>query len=150
FPDSETAYSMRFFYAEILYALEDWDEAAVQYDRVVDSDPKGSYAQKSAYDAILALEKSVDIAKGKLKRRELAESQKIDERKAKGQVEQNRTIKLQTVTKAIPAEPIPDNEQRLIAACEKYLRVPQGPKDEHVLQHKAALPNYDHQPFMEA
>src|SRR5205814_9686241 len=75
FPDSETAYSMRFFYAEILYALDDWDEAAVQYDLVVDSDAKGSYAQKSAYDAILALEKSVDIAKGKLKKRELAESQ---------------------------------------------------------------------------
>src|SRR5207245_9639496 len=117
---SETAYSMRFFYAEILYALEDWDEAAVQYDRVADSDPKGSYAQKSAYDAILALEKSVDIAKGKLKKRELDESQKIDERKAKGQVGQSRTIKLQTGTEEIQEDPTPDNEQRRIAACEQY------------------------------
>ncbi|TMA25058.1 MAG: tetratricopeptide repeat protein, partial [Deltaproteobacteria bacterium] len=133
-----------------LYALEDWDEAAVQYDRVVDSDPKGSYAQKSAYDAILALEKSVDIAKGKLKKRELAESQKIDERKAKGQVEQNRTIKLQTVTKEIPEEPIPDNEQRLIAACEKYLGVAPGSKDEIVIKYKAAFVYYDHRHFVEA
>ncbi|MCA1829834.1 MAG: tetratricopeptide repeat protein [Myxococcales bacterium] len=149
FPGSETAYSMRFFYAEILYALEEWDEAAAQYDKVVDADRKGSYAQKAAYDAILALEKSVDIAKGKLKKRELAESQKIDERKAKGQVEQSR-VKLQTVTKEIPEEAIPDNEQRLIAACEKYLNVAPGSKDEIVIRYKAAFVYYDHRHFVEA
>ncbi|MGZ6142978.1 MAG: tetratricopeptide repeat protein, partial [Myxococcales bacterium] len=150
FPDSETAYSMRFFYAEILYALEDWDEAAVQYGKVADADPKASYAQKSAYDAILALEKSVDIAKGKLKKHELAASEKIDERKAKGSVEQNRTIKLQTVTKEIPEEPIPENEQKLIAACEKYLGVAPGSKDEIVIRYKSAFVYYDHRHFVEA
>ena len=150
FPESETAYSMRFFYSEILYALENWDEAAVQYDKVVDADPRGSYAQKAAYDAILALEKSVDIGKGKLKRRELADATRIDERKAKGQVEQNRTIKLQTVTREIPEEPIPDNEQRLIAACEKYLGVAPGSKDEIVIRYKAAFVYYDHRHFVEA
>ena len=150
FPDSESAYSMRFYYAEILYALEDWDEAAVQYGKVADADPKGSYVQKSAYDAILALEKSVDIAKGKLKRHELAAGEKIDERKAKGSVEQTRSITLQRVTKEIPEEPIPDNEQKLIAACEKYLTVAPGSKDEIVIRYKAAFVYYDHRHFVEA
>jgi TolA-binding protein len=150
FPESETAYSMRFYYSEILYALEDWDEAAVQYDRVVDSDPKGGYAQKAAYDAILALEKSVDIAKGKLKKRELADAARIDERKAKGQVEQGRNIRLQTVTKEIREEPIPENQQKLIAACEKYLGVAPGSKDEIVIRYKAAFVYYDHRHFVEA
>src|SRR5437588_9236564 len=48
FPASESAYSMRFYYAEILYALEDWDEAAAQYDQVVAADARGRYAQKAA------------------------------------------------------------------------------------------------------
>jgi TolA-binding protein len=149
FPASETAHPMRFYYAEILYALEDWDEAAAQYGKVVDADPTGAYAQKAAYDSILALEKSVDIAKGKLKKRELASSEKVDERKAKGQVGQGR-VKLQTVTKEIQEEPIPDNEQRLIAACEKYLKVAPGSRDEIVIHYKAAFVYYDHRHFVEA
>jgi TolA-binding protein len=150
FPGSEAAYPMRFYYAEILYALEEWDEAAAQYDRVVDADPKGIYAQKAAYDTILALEKSVGVAKGKLKKRELAAGEKIDERKAKGQVEQSRNIKLQTVTKEIPEEEIPEAEQKLIAACEKYLTTVPGSKDEIVIRYKAAFVHYDHRHFVEA
>jgi TolA-binding protein len=150
FPEAETSYSMRFYYSEILYALEDWDEAAVQYDKVVDSDPKGTYSPKAAYDAILALERSVDTAKGKLKRRELADATRIDESKAKGQVEQSRTIRLQTVTKEIPEEPIPENQQKLILACEKYLGVAPASKDEIVIRYKAAFVYYDHRHFVEA
>lgn len=150
FPAAETAYPMRFYYAEILYALEDWDAAAAQYAQVVDADPKGAYAQKAAYDAILALEKSVAISKGKLKKRELADASKIDERKAKGQVEQGRTLELRKVTKEIPEEPIPENEQKLIAACERYLSVAPGSPDEIVIRYKAAFVHYDHRHFVEA
>lgn len=150
FPDSESAYAMRFYYAEILYALEEWDEAAAQYEAVVSADPRGAYAQKAAYDAILALEKSVDIAQGKLKRRALADAARIDERRSKGQVEQTRTIQIQKVTKEIPEDPIPENEQRLIAACEKYLEVAAGSRDEIVIRYKAAFIYYDHRHFVEA
>jgi TolA-binding protein/HAMP domain-containing protein len=150
FPESETAYSMRFYYAEILYALEDWDAAAEQYEKVVDSDLKGQYAQKAAYDTILALEKSVGIAKGKLKKHELADETRIDERKAKGQVEQNRVIKLEKLTKETEEQPIPENEQKLIAACEKYLTVAGHSKDEIVIRYKAAFVYYDHRHYVEA
>jgi cellulose synthase operon protein C len=116
----------------------------------VDQRPQGQYAQKSAYDAILALEKSVDIAKGKLKKRELAASEKIDERKAKGQVEQARDLERQAVSKEIPEEPIPEKEQKLIAACEKYLSLSPGAKDEIVIRYKAAFVYYQHRHFVEA
>jgi TolA-binding protein len=150
FPESETAYSMRFYYAEILYALEEWDPAAEAYDKVVDADPKGQYASKAAYDAILALEKSVSIGKGKLQKRELAASEKIDERKAKGQVEQTRKITLQKISKETEEEAIPENEQKLIAACEKYLERAPSSKDEIVIRYKAAFVYYDHRHFVEA
>jgi cellulose synthase operon protein C len=150
FPGGEAAYSERFFYAEILYALEQWDEAAAQYSLVVDADPKGGYSVKAAYDAILALEKSIAIGKGKLKKRDLADAAKIDDRKAKGQVDQSRAIKVQAVTRQIPEEPIPDNEARLVAACDKYVAVSAGAKDEIVIRYKAALVEYDHKHFIDA
>ena len=150
FPGSEAAYSERFFYAEILYALEQWDDAAAQYSLVVDADPKGSYSPKAAYDAILALEKSIAIGKGKLKKRDLGDAAKIDDRKAKGQVDQSRAIKVQAVTKEIPEEPIPDNEAKLVSACDKYVSVAGGAKDEIVIRYKAALVEYDHKHFIDA
>ncbi|HEX4385071.1 MAG TPA: tetratricopeptide repeat protein, partial [Myxococcales bacterium] len=150
FPGSEAAYQERFFYAEILYALEQWDDAAAQYSLVVEADPKGSYSPKAAYDAILALEKSIAIGKGKLKKRDLADAAKIDERKAKGQVDQRRAIKVQAVTKEIAEEPIPDTESKLMAACDKYVMVAGGSKDEIVIRYKAALIAYDHKHFIDA
>jgi TolA-binding protein len=150
FPQSGTASQMRFYYAEILYALEEWDAAADAYEKVVDADPKGQYAARAAYDAILALEKSVAVAKGKLHKRELAASEKIDERKAKGQVDQNRKITLLKISKETEEEAIPDNEQKLIAACEKYLRTSPGAKDEIVIRYKAAFIHYHHRHFVEA
>jgi TolA-binding protein len=150
FPDSESAYAERFFYAEILYALEQWDDAALQYGLVVEADPKGSYTPKAAYDAILAWEKSIAISKGKLKKRDLADAARIDERKAKGQVDQGRAIKVQALTKEIPEEAIPDGEARLIAACDRYVNVSAGSKDEIGIRYKAALIDYDHKHFLDA
>src|SRR5262245_55149457 len=83
FSDTESAYSMRFFYAEVLWALKEWKVAADQYDRVarakVDGKAKGKYARTAAYDAILAWEKmSVEGEKGKLD-----ETKKINEKEKK-------------------------------------------------------------------
>src|SRR2546423_5423741 len=52
FPHSEAAVAMRFYEAEILYALEEWDAAAGQYGMVVAADPAGTYAQRAGYNAI--------------------------------------------------------------------------------------------------
>src|SRR5437868_11233602 len=90
FPQSESAVSMRFYSAEILYALEDWDAAAEEYGKVVEKAPEGPHARRAAYNAILALEKSVDTAKGKLKKRELGDSAKSEEGRDKGQRERSR------------------------------------------------------------
>ncbi|HYY52451.1 MAG TPA: tetratricopeptide repeat protein [Myxococcales bacterium] len=150
FPQSESAASMRFYYAEILYALEEWDAAAAEYQKVVEADPKGPQAQRAAYDAILALEKAVAVVKGKLKKRELADAAKVDEHKDKGQVDRVRKPRLETVTRDVEAEPIPENEQRLIAACDRYLRLVPGAKDEIVIRYKAAFLFYERRHFVEA
>src|SRR5438094_5603020 len=98
---------MRFYYAEILYALEEWDAAATECGTVVEADSKGPQAQRAAYNAILALEKAVASAKGKLKKRELDDAAKVDERKDKGQVDRGGgKLRLDTVTRELQPEPI--------------------------------------------
>jgi TolA-binding protein len=150
FPQSEAALSMRFYQAEILYALEEWDAAAEQYGRVVEADPRGRHAQSAAYNAVLALEKSVDIAKGKLKRREIADATRIDERKAKGQMDRLHTLQIQAVARDAGEDPIPENEQKLIAACDRYLRMSPAAKDEIVIRYRAAFLLYERHHFVEA
>ncbi|HEY5677243.1 MAG TPA: tetratricopeptide repeat protein, partial [Myxococcales bacterium] len=150
FPGAESAVRMRFYYAEILWALEEWDAAARQYGLVAEADPHGAYAQKAAYDAILAWEKSVAVSRGSLEKHQLADAAKIDERKDKGRVQASRRMPLQRVTMDVAEEPIPDNEQKLIAACERYLRVAPGSKDEIAVRYRAAFLYYDHRHFVEA
>src|SRR5207245_80762 len=130
FPDSESAYRLRFYYAEILYALEEWEPAGDQYARVADADPKGDYAQKAAYDAVLALEKAVAIAQGKLQKRELRDAARIDEHQEKGRVGQGGTERV-GASKGGQEEPVPQLEQKLIGACGRYLRLtPKAPGSE--------------------
>ena len=149
FPDSESAYRLRFYYAEILYALEEWEPAADQYALVADADPKGEYAGKAAYDAVLALDKAVAIAQGKLRKRELVDGARVDDQKAKERVEQARAAR-PTEAKAVPEEAIPDVERKLVAACERYLRVSPQASDEVVVRYKAAFVFYEHRQYAEA
>ena len=149
FPDSESAYRLRFYYAEILYALEEWEPAGDQYARVADADPKGDYAQKAAYDAVLALEKAVAIAQGKLQKRELRDAARIDEHQEKGRVGQGGTERV-GASKGGQEEPVPQLEQKLIGACERYLRLTPKAPDEALVRYKAAYVFYQHRHYAEA
>ncbi|MDP2339739.1 MAG: tetratricopeptide repeat protein [Deltaproteobacteria bacterium] len=60
FPDSENAYRLNFFYAELLWDLGKWRDSAAQYDAVVKRDAKGEYTRTCAYNAVLAWEKIVN------------------------------------------------------------------------------------------
>jgi tetratricopeptide (TPR) repeat protein len=126
FSDTESAYSMRFFYSEVLWALKEWKNAAEQYDRVarakVDGKAKGKYARNAAYNAILAWEKmSLEGEKGKLD-----ETKKVDEKQAKGKTDRTVTkLAIQNLSKdkKYEEEAIPEVEQKLSAACDLYFDI---------------------------
>ena len=141
FPESESAYHLRFYYAEILYALEEWEAAAEQYAKVADADPRGEYAQKAAYDAILALEKAQAIAQGKLSKHELEDGARVDERRAKGEVE--RSARAARPSGGGAEQPIPAVEQNLIAACDRYVRIAPDASDQVAVRYKAAFILYE-------
>jgi len=57
FPDSPRSYEINFWYAEILYFnLKDYENAAVQYNFVIDKDKKGKFVEDAALGVIYCYE----------------------------------------------------------------------------------------------
>ena len=59
FPDRKEAYEMRFFYAELLYRLEKFEQAGEQYVKVFLQDKKGKWAEPASEEAVRAYDEVV-------------------------------------------------------------------------------------------
>ncbi|MFO0726779.1 MAG: tetratricopeptide repeat protein [Myxococcota bacterium] len=154
FTETESAYQMRFFYGEVLWALKEWRAAADVYDAVAKLKPpagvKDNYTRTSAFNAILAWEKIV--AEGE--KGNLNAAEKIDEKKKKGEVDKTVThVKVANLdaSKSYKEEPVPENELKLSAACDLYFSIA-DPKDDDLpaIKFKAAFIYYQHNHFVEA
>lgn len=114
FPDRKEAYEMRFFYAELLYRLERFEQAGEQYVRVFLQDRKGKWAEPSAEEAVRAYDEVV----------------KDFDRANKG-----KTVAV-TVTPGQPpkGQPIPEVKKKLLAASKNYIET--YPKGKIVIESK--------------
>ncbi|OJH38821.1 tetratricopeptide repeat protein [Cystobacter ferrugineus] len=155
---SDSAFNMRFFYAEILWALEEWEAAATQYDlvaafQVPDRDSarevsNESYRKSASFAAIMAYDKLVKIERGQLTQSDLKDGQKVDENKSKGQVEKKGRITKKDTNQA--EEPLTRFEEKLVAACDTYNRLFPDNPDEIDLRYQAALTVYDRHHYVDA
>lgn len=59
FPTSPMIGDMTFYYAELLYDMQKFDDAAIRYKWVVDNAPQSKFYDKSAQNLMIALEKSI-------------------------------------------------------------------------------------------
>jgi cellulose synthase operon protein C len=98
FPDRKEAYEMRFFYAELLYRLEKFEQAGEQYVKVFLHDKKGKWAEASAEEAVRAYDEVV----------------KDFDRAAKSKPAPAAGAGLKEI-------PIPDVKKKLLAACKNYI-----------------------------
>ena len=155
---SDSAFNLRFFYAEILWALEEWEAAAVQYDAVVafkipDRDTarevsNETYRKSASFAAVLAYDKLVKIERGQLAKSDLKAGQKVDENKYKGDVEKKRIVKKDA--KEQQEQPLTRFEERLVAACDTYNSLYPNNQDEVDLRYQAAVILYDRNHFVDA
>lgn len=156
---ADQAFNLKFYYAEILWALEEWEPAAQQYDGVVafkvPSRPEAKetanekYRQSAAFNAILAYDKLVKIERGLLQKTELKENEKVEETKKKGAVEKAKKIEKRSASE-MAEKPITDFEKKLVAACDAYNTLfPKNP-DEVDIAYQAAVVFYDKNHFVEA
>ncbi len=156
---ADQAFNLKFFYAEILWALEEWEPAAKQYDGVVafkipnrvDAKEVSNerYRQTAAYNSILAYDKLVKIERGLLQKSDLRENEKVDENKKKGNVEKQQKVTKRSA-KELEEKPLTAVEQKLVAACDAYNQLfPKNP-DEVDISYQAAVVYYDKNHFVEA
>ncbi|HRO66637.1 MAG TPA: tetratricopeptide repeat protein, partial [Pseudobdellovibrionaceae bacterium] len=68
FPESASLGEMHFYYGELLYDMNKYDEAAAQYQWVVEHAPTSKFADKAATNLILAVEKGIPNEKELAKR----------------------------------------------------------------------------------
>jgi TolA-binding protein len=155
---SDSAFNLRFFYAEILWALEEWEAAAAEYDAVVafkipdrDSAREVSneqYRKSASFAAVLAYDKLVKIERGQIAKSDLKDGQKVDENKYKGDVEKKRIVKKDA--KERQEEPLTRFEDRLVAACDTYNSLYPNNPDEVDLRYQAAVILYDRNHFVDS
>jgi tetratricopeptide (TPR) repeat protein len=61
FHDEQDAYTMTFYHAEVLWSLGRWDEAAQEYLRVMEMEPKGKFLLEAAYAYVLATKNALKL-----------------------------------------------------------------------------------------
>ena len=156
---ADQAFNLKFYYAEILWALEEWEPAAKQYDGVVSfkvpNRPEAKeasnekYRQTAAYNSILAYDKLVKIERGLIQKSDLKEGQKIEETKKKDKVEKTGKVAKRSA-KELEEKPLTPFEKQLVAACDKYNQMfPKNP-DEVDVAYQAAVIFYDKNHFVDA
>lgn len=156
---SDQAFNMRFYYAEILWALEDWEKAAKQYDEVVafkiparDTAKEISqekYRQSAAYAAILAYNNMVKIERGQMVKSTVADNAKIEENKKKASVQKAEKVVKRSVAQ-LQEQPLTKWEGALANACDSYNKLFPNNNDEIEVRYQAAVLYYDRNHFVEA
>ncbi|MBN1655521.1 MAG: tetratricopeptide repeat protein [Deltaproteobacteria bacterium] len=59
--DWPTEYKVSYYYAELLWKMEDWTKCGPAFDKVVELDPQGQYTADAAYAAVLCYNKSYQL-----------------------------------------------------------------------------------------
>ena len=133
FPEGEEAYTMWFYYAELLYRNEDWQQAAEAYERALSFSPgDGEFDEEAVYAACLAYTKMVDITSAL----QGSEGQAMQE---EGQLP------------PVPeARPIPQEYQNMMAACDRYLAAGTTPETAVEIEYVIAYMYYSYDHLEEA
>ena len=154
---SDQALNMRFYYAEILWALEEWEIAATQYAAVIgfkipdrESAREASderFRKTAAYDVVLAYDKLVKIDRGELAKADLKTGQTLSLGEKNGL--ERKTIERKSA-KGGSEEPLTPHEEKLVAACDLYNKLYPDDQDEVELRYLTAVIYYQRRHFQEA
>ena len=136
FPSDKDAYDMSFYYGELLWTLENWKDAAEQYTKVVEMNPKGKYVKDAAYAAVLAWKNALNV----------------DDHEQREAVENDRKEKKdggKEITKLEPLK-IPEYQQKMINAFDTYLKYVPDAKETVTIMYRRARIFYEYNHFAEA
>jgi cellulose synthase operon protein C len=116
-------HAISFYYAELLFHMQRYDDAANYYDRAVTVDPKGKFVREAAYGALVSRKNAIHSPQ--------------------------ETGGKPLCPDSNPC-PIPEDQQRLVASFERYITiVPNSPERSNVEYRRARI-FFEHNHFAEA
>lgn len=131
FPDTDDAPQMQFYYAELLWKRAEgeknpslqanrWEEAAIEYTRVVEMNKvKKELVKEAAFASVLAWKNALAIDT-----ETETPTTADDDDKKKGDEEE---------LKVPPPEEIPEKQQKMMAAFDVYIKYVNDPQDEELI-----------------
>lgn len=139
FDNPEHHYNMTFFYGELLYKLQKWEEAAEAYENVLADKPEGKYTNEAVHALVLSYFKVVNTSE------EQANLQARKDELLQEQGEDGEEAELPPIPEP---RPISDLHKRLINACEKYIEL--NPEGDRIVDVKYTMArtyyDFDHLP----
>jgi tetratricopeptide (TPR) repeat protein len=146
FPESPKQYTTTFFYGELLYKIQNWEEAAQAYEKVIDIDPEGKYTEDAVHAAVLAYFKVVDTSEEQAD----IEANSIAKVEEEADEEDDEKDGEKVEAKIPEKKEIPDLHKKFIHALERYMK--HAPDGERIVDVKYNLARtyYDFNHFQEA
>src|SRR5690554_3552147 len=143
YPKSKDVYTMTFFYGELLYKLQQWEDAAAAYEKVLEIDAKGKYTENAVHAAVLAYFKVVDTSEEQANLNESSIAKVDDEAAAKEKGEK-------AVAEIPKPKEISELHNKFIHALKRYIE--HAPDGKRIVDVKYSLARtyYDFNHFSEA
>lgn len=134
FPDGKEAYTMWYYYAELLYRNQDWVQAAAAFERVLDLGAgEGEHDADASYSACISYTKMIDLTR------------------QTDAVHDGASINDADEYEDIPQpEPIPAEYTRMMNACDRYLATKSDPELSAELDFAVTFVYYDYNHLDEA
>ncbi|HIA02395.1 MAG TPA: tetratricopeptide repeat protein [Myxococcales bacterium] len=126
FPDAKNYYTMTYNVAILAYQMKEYTRAAKLFERVLEIKPNGEYTAAAAHTVLLSYYKLIDVT---------AVDEKVSE----------------NIDEEFKKRPIPEKDQKLVTACERYIQAaPPGSDDLAEAKYAAAKIYYDANHFAKA
>ncbi len=143
--DWPTEYKVSYYYAELLWKMEDWSKCGPAFDRVVEIDPKGQYTSDAAYAAVLCYNKSYQLTYQKDETSVRSERDK--KRKKKKKTKEEEEAELAERFKTRDFTPL---EQGMLNAFQRYVCFVPDSEDLAQIKYRRARIYYESNHFEEA
>ena len=155
FPDIDkrdwpTEYKVSYYYAELLWKMENWAECGPAFDHVLEVDPQGEFTEDAAYASVLCYNKQYQHdVRG---RREDGQAPREEGRRRQGQEEEGqggRAVTEELVAKFKPKDFSP-LETGMLNAYQRYVCFVPDSEDLPTIKYRRARIYYETNHFEEA
>ncbi|MFK7992151.1 MAG: tetratricopeptide repeat protein [Sandaracinaceae bacterium] len=150
--DWPTEYRISYFYAELLWRMEDWSSCGPAFDRVVELNPQGEFTQDAAYAAVLCynnLYQSNYSSRERQTREEDVDCSTVRNRRARTRCEQEAEERANDPSRYAPRA-LESTEEGMLNAFQRFVCFVQDSEELPTIKYRRARIYYESNRFEEA